>query len=335
MLGTRLAKRGIAISAVVMGVMLQHLVSEGAIGPIIGSATAAGGNGLVAGNGIGAMIASAKVVQIIRTTARAVVYAKLRYVVVFALVFGSAAIATGSNVVQQIKSHLPTVNLTGWIKPLLRSILPALQADAATNLDQPNELDRAAIDAQSEPAPKINADPFGEVAPIAAPAWASIATPSVATPSTPAKPSAPVVRQTAVAESLNSIASGILNPPLASNGARKPPQTASADLAIGLSDPPAAAEANPADSVKALDVGASSFTLGAGGGGGSATPQVYVMPANASLHYQSMTIGSRGNAVFVQSSGVNQIADTLTLGRKRIRREPISSKAARSRPPAN
>ncbi len=39
MLGTRLAKRGIAISAVVMGVMLQHLVSEGAIGPIIGGST--------------------------------------------------------------------------------------------------------------------------------------------------------------------------------------------------------------------------------------------------------------------------------------------------------
>ena len=146
MLGTRLSRRGIAISAVVMGVMLTHLVSEGAIGPIIGGATAAGGNGLVAGPGVGAMIASAKVVQIIRSAARAVVYAKLRYAMVAVLVISSAAIATGSNVVEQIKAHLPSLNLSGWIKPLLRAIAPDLQASA----DSQDPLAPLAADAQPE-----------------------------------------------------------------------------------------------------------------------------------------------------------------------------------------
>src|SRR5215213_4298677 len=40
MLGTRLAKRGIAISAIAVAVVLDHVIREGAIGPIIGSATA-------------------------------------------------------------------------------------------------------------------------------------------------------------------------------------------------------------------------------------------------------------------------------------------------------
>ncbi len=269
------------------------------------------------GNGMGAMIASAKVAQIVRSAARAVIYAKLRYVVIFILVFGSAAMATGSNVVQQIKSHLPSINLTGWIKPLLRSMLPNLQADA-TNSTAPNPLDTTAVRAQPDANLKVDADSFDRI-PLASQTASAMSASTVAPKvmvASPAKTPAAVATVSPITEPLNAVAEAILNPPLYSSAARKPPQTALADLAIGNTDSSAAAETTANDAAKTIQASGSSFTLGAGGGGGGGTPAVYTMPANASLHYQSMTIGASSDATFFhQVGGVNQIAGTLTLGR--------------------
>src|SRR5206468_4228345 len=94
MLGTRLSKRGVAISAIAMTVLIEHVVRNMISQPIISSASAAA-NGLVAGNGMGIAIASAKVIGLVKTAMRSVVFAKLRYAVAILLVIGTAAFATG------------------------------------------------------------------------------------------------------------------------------------------------------------------------------------------------------------------------------------------------
>src|SRR5688500_13181646 len=85
MLGTRLAKRGITISAIALTVVLEHVIRDSAIVPIISTASASA-NGLMAGPGMGAALTAIKVTQIIRTAARAVLYAKTRYAVMMVLV---------------------------------------------------------------------------------------------------------------------------------------------------------------------------------------------------------------------------------------------------------
>ena len=122
----------------------------------------------------------------------------------------------------------------------------------------------------------------------------------------------------AKADVLNAAAKAILNPPLYSNAARKSAAIASAELAPGNADRDATAASQAADPADhPIDASGDTFSLGAGGGGGGGTADVYVMPANASLHYRSMIIGDSSNAVFRQSSGVNQIAGDLTLGRQK------------------
>jgi RNA polymerase sigma factor (sigma-70 family) len=304
MLGTRLAKRGIAISAVALAVVLEHVIREGAIGPIIGSATASA-SGLVAGNGFGVAIAASKVVQIVRSTARAVVYAKMKYAVVALLLISSAALATGSGVVQQIKNHLPSLNISEWIKPLFKGWIPSLRADAGnTELDPLDEVPAT----PSSREPKITIDP-DHVYTLPNVVAAPPAVPHVVTGHAVAR----VVTAKAPEPKFNDLARAVLSPNITPAVIRPLKVERPQEVAIGTE------EENDAEVTdRPLDVSAdTSFTLGAGGGGGFGKPEVYVMPANASMTSSSMTIGDSGYGVFRQLGGVNRIDGALTLGAKR------------------
>ncbi|MEO6437031.1 MAG: sigma-70 family RNA polymerase sigma factor, partial [Tepidisphaeraceae bacterium] len=80
MLGTRLAKRGVAISAIALAVLLEHVIRSTTINPLVStSAIAANAAGLMAWTAGGPIaLASARVIVIARIAARAVVYAKLK-----------------------------------------------------------------------------------------------------------------------------------------------------------------------------------------------------------------------------------------------------------------
>src|SRR5688500_11428659 len=56
MLGTRLAKRGVALSAIALAVLLEHVVKHAAIQPMAAAATVAGAGGVGAAGGAGAIL---------------------------------------------------------------------------------------------------------------------------------------------------------------------------------------------------------------------------------------------------------------------------------------
>lgn len=312
MLGTRLAKRGIAISAVVMGVLLECVVRESATAPIIGTATASS-SGLIAGHGMGTMIASAKVIQIVRSTARALVYAKMRYAVVAVLVISSAAFATGSGVVRQIKAHLPSINLTGWIKPFFRSMLPDLRADSGEQDGLAPLSDSGVVSAKPNPKVSFNPEIYGQSPLVIQPAPERVSLPSASRTIAANRPAQQPTSSNNDAP-IGGLAQAILSPQLYSNGARKPANSAGSDLALGEQS----AKSQSADVQETIAASASSFTLGAGGGGGSGKADVYVMPASASMRTSSMTIGAAPGSValFRQLGGVNRIDGSLVLGRQ-------------------
>jgi hypothetical protein len=285
-------------------------VRESAVSPIISSATAAS-SGLVAGSPMGVAIASAKVAQIVRSTCRAMVYAKMRYAVVALLIISSAAFATGSGVVQQIKAHLPSINLTGWIKPLFRSIIPNLQASNTSNQDALAPLDHTV--AAPDPKLTIDVDHIAEPRVTINPAPAHASQPIVSAPHVVAV--APVAK--APEPELNDVARAILNPPLYVNAARKPAGVTSSSLSISATSDSAKTESTSHDANETVAASSGdTFSLGAGGGGGFGKADVYVMPAGASLRNQTMIVGDAagGFGVFRQLGGVNKIDGSLIVG---------------------
>ena len=301
MLGTRLAKRGIAISAIAMAVLLEHVIKDSATMPIIGSASIAAGNGFLAGNHLGVMIASAKVSHLIRTAARVAWFAKTRYGIVAMLVMGWAAIASGSAnaVVQQIRNHLPSLDFQNWITPLFKSLIPAPRADAG-------DLEFARTPS-AEPEIHVDLDrvlgaPPSELA-YAAGAGAPM---TIA----PARQATPVATEQDDPR-LNDLARAILEPPSLLPPVVKQNKT-STDSTIGSDNEEIALAEIPSESR------AKNFYLGAGGGGGiGGKPDVYTLPANGSLHSHDQIIGDTGFGIFRQEGGINRVDGTLTLGNQK------------------
>ncbi len=315
MLGTRLAKRGIAISAVMMTVLLEHVVRTMATQPIISTASASAG-GLVAGNGMGVALASAKVIGIVQSALRSVSYAKLRYAVIILLVIGSAAFATGSEVVRQIKQHLPSINVVDWIKPLFRSIVPSLRADAGEDAKDP-AAKYESLDVAIEKTPRIlvNLDALGSTVAAAAPTPIT----TVARSAAAAKTQATNEPSSALASpKMNAVALAMIDPPVLSKGANR--SAGASDVGVQSRDSSSRSDASSFDASKSsvlASAGTDLYLGGAGGGGGAGKPQLYVLPANTSLSMRNEIIGDTGLAVFHQAGGANNIAGTLAVGRQK------------------
>src|SRR5439155_6197554 len=103
LLGTRLQKRGVALSAITMTVLLEHVIRSTTIQPLIcASSTASAAASVFASHDAAVQVASAKVIALARTVARAMVYAKLKVALAIALLIMSAAATTGSVVAKYV-----------------------------------------------------------------------------------------------------------------------------------------------------------------------------------------------------------------------------------------
>jgi RNA polymerase sigma factor (sigma-70 family) len=341
MLGKRLAKRGVAISAIALAVVLEHVIRTTTVHPLMATASAAtvgvasGSTGacLVAGsnfvqtNGIHAAAiaqATARVFAITRTALRSVVYAKAKFILTIALLVITAVVTAGSVVAKITDMHVsPLIDVHQWLRPLLDSFTPSLQADATP---QTIEVDH---NADVPPAPsgppldiKVNLDRLGLGSP----------TPSALGNDLPAKTQAGGGNSGPIASASNS---NIIPAPAPSSSSsimsltRQPvgppvrlPSAVAPSLALRVGSDPAKhstdskSTEDPSKTLAASETGEFSL-IGAGGGGGFGKADVYVMPANASLHNNSMVIADTGVALFVQNGGTNNVNGTLTVGRKK------------------
>src|SRR6185503_5353999 len=79
-----------------------------------------------------------------RTVARSLVYAKMKVALGVVLLVISVAVTTGSVVAKYVdlkNIHLPSINPVNWIRPLLKSLAPAPQANASDAHDaRPEDL---------------------------------------------------------------------------------------------------------------------------------------------------------------------------------------------------
>jgi RNA polymerase sigma factor (sigma-70 family) len=319
MLGTRLAKRGVAVSAIAFAVVLEHVIRTTTVQPLMSaSSTASAAAGLYAG-GSGASIASAKIIALTRTIARSIVYAKLKVTLAVLLLIMSAAVTTGSVVSKYIdlkNLHLPSLNLGDWIRPLLKSLTPSLRADSTPQTDEVPGLDEPIA---SAPPIKLSVDwdkyagHSSGVAIYAPPQFVAPAK-TQASGTIAASPVAPSTAKRTEAQ-LNALAQAMLNPPVTTPITRSIPD---AHLTIGSDQPPSGAEATAdPETAKPVLADATDFNIGAGGGGGSGKPELYVLPANTTLHSNNQTIGDTGSAIFRQLGGANAVTGTLTLGKQK------------------
>lgn len=323
MLGTRLAKRGIAISAIAMTVVLEHVVRDAAFFPMISTA-ATTGNALAAGHGMSIALASAKAIGLVRTALRSAAYVKLKYAVAIMMVMSSAAYATGSEVVRQIRQHLPTLDLREWVRPLFRGVVPTLQADASDQ-DPLAPLNAPELAAVPDPQLSIDWDKLGlnsGAGDIEAGRNDRVVAGAVAVTrppqAPPGAPPSPDFSFKPTAGPFNAVASSLLSPPVVSRPFDKSQAgkgaTVGADGKSGKSDSSGAAEETKPVAVASASA---TFTLGAGGGGGSGKPQIYTLPANESLHVPAMVVGDSGFGVFRQLGGNTRVDGQLTVGRQK------------------
>jgi RNA polymerase sigma factor (sigma-70 family) len=322
MLGTRLKKRGIAISAIAMVVVLEHVIKATALKPIVaGSSVAAGsaGAGLMAYNGGGATSAAMKVIAIIRTAGRAVAFAKLKTAVVVGLLIISAAVSAPAQVrkfvVENIRIPLPRLDMSRWIKPLFQNLLPSLRADSGESspLDERPE---ETLTATPQPLP-MNVDPsrfYGGTNLPPPPARVASIEPA---PTPTVKPAAPAPVELAQAETMPWL-DMVVNPPSLRTGASAFAHSEVKPTAIGSDAPPKSNDASD-KSEKPTVVASNSgdLNLGAGGGGGAGgKPDVYVLPENQALHNGNVTVGDAGNALF-RNLGGNHSMESLTVGKQK------------------
>jgi RNA polymerase sigma factor (sigma-70 family) len=341
MLAKRLAKRGLNISTSALPAMLEFTVRSTALGPLIHSAASASmGAALGAGasgSTNGAALASAKVIAIARTAARAVVFAKLKYAVALAIVTLGLAFSAGGAVSRlkqlDLRSILP--NVGDWIRPLLRSFMPPLRAEAAP--PHPPADDSVTSDSSHGGDLPITVDfrrlGLASADGIAPPPMrsqlddpAGLAHPAPQESSAPAAPASPALPAVPAAPQLNSLAVAMLAPPLP---AKLPASSKDDDAAARQSSNSASAKpdkdsalarandsAQTTDSPQPIEVRADHLLIGAGGGGAGGPPETYTLPANVSLHARSETIGETGAGVFRQSGGFNSISAELLLGHR-------------------
>lgn len=319
LLGTRLAKRGIAISAISLAVMLEHVVRTGAVQPMLAataSSGAAGSLAFYAAQGNGATSAALQVLSICRIAARSVAYAKLKYAVMIALVIGSIAMTSTGAIARFVNLrnlHLPSIDLRQFIRPLLKTLFPSARADATLPNERPEEDHPLA---SGRPIPmRVDWDKLGLpqgselIAPAPATSLAS-AQPVVVTSAAPAEQ-----RQQPEESSLAQITRGFFDPPplfrtIASSSHEK-------NDALGSGDDRQTADETKSHGRKPVMARVDDLLIGAGGGAVGGKPDVYTLPANSVLRTQSQIIGDQGFGIFRQTGGLNQIAGNLTLGRKK------------------
>ncbi len=340
MLGKRLAKRGVAISAIALAVVLEHVIRTTTVHPLMATASAAtvgfaGGStgaGLFAGSNLAhttsgvhaAAIAqaTARVFAITRTAFRAVVYAKAKAIITIALLVITAVITAGSVVAKITDMHVsPLIDVHQWLRPLLDSFTPSLQADATPS----DEVDRGA-DLPSAPSNpplnvKVDLDQLG------------LGTPRVSAPAIdlPAKTQASG-GNSAIASATSSTSTPAFVPAPSSimSLTRQPvgapvrlPSAVAPTLAVRVGNDAAKTSTdtkNPDDptakTLAASENGEFSL-LGAGSGGGFGKPDIYVLPANTNLRSTSMVVGDTGAALFRQDGGNNDVDGTLVIAKKK------------------
>jgi RNA polymerase sigma factor (sigma-70 family) len=339
MLGKRLAKRGMAISAIALAVVLEHVIRTTTVHPLMASASAAtvgaaggstagyliAGSNLAQTNAIHAAAiaqATARVFAITRTALRSVVYAKAKFILTIALLIITAVVTAGSVVAKITDMHVsPLIDVHQWLRPLLDSFTPSLQADATPpSIDVDRDADVPAAPSTPPLDIKVNLDQLGLGTPV----------PSAARDDLPAKTQAGGGSSAlASASSVNGIPAPAPSSSSILSLTREPvgtpvrlPSAVAPTLALGIGNDPAKKSTDsktgedPTKTLIASESGEFSL-VGAGAGGGFGKADVYVMPANATLHNNSMVIADTGMALFEQNGGTNNVNGTLTIGRKK------------------
>jgi RNA polymerase sigma factor (sigma-70 family) len=324
MLGTRLAKRGIALSAIALAVLLEHVVKHAAVQPLAASATTAGaGAGAMAyaTAGNGAMSSAMRAMVLVRTAMKAVAFAKLKSAVAIVIMVISFALSTQASVRKFVSENLhipiPSLDIGKWIRPMFQGILPDLRADGSTADERPE--DSHSIVA-SRPIPRtwelmLDAQPNS---PFAAAAGGSAATPS----------QAPLVRNVAPREvelprdpaPYTALAKLILDPPNLRGGVSTFTLSDVYPMVIGgSSNDRAQQKMDPSTPSLEQPLAASSsgdVYVGAGGGAAGGKPELYILPANQTLESKNVVVGDAGHGLFRQL-GDHRIAGDLTLGRQK------------------
>jgi RNA polymerase sigma factor (sigma-70 family) len=326
MLGTRLTKRGITLSAIALAVLLEHAVKSSALQPIISaSASASGASSMLYASSAfgsnGAFSASARVLAIARTAMRSIAYAKLKFAIVMLLVFCSAAITSGTVLARYVdlsRIHLPVpLDLSRWIEPLFKSLLPVLRADSSSAgpveapiADGPDPLNLAKVDLPAHDLDGPADFPGGEIDALSN-------DPPIGTAVGASDPA--LAQKPEPDPKLNQVAQATLNPPRTAQPADAKPVVHQEDPAGKNRDNkpnPSGAAADGAQPVLA-SAAAGDVYLGAGGGGGGGKPEVYTLPPGGMLHTQNLVVGESSSADFKQLGGFNQIDNTLTIGHQR------------------
>ncbi len=318
MLGKRLARRGVAIGASLPIILQQSLhaaIPAGLVNHTASSVLAAAGT---SHNGTAAVLAATRALALVRIAARAVMYAKIRTVILILLVSSLATALAAPTVIRSVKElHLHLVmpwDMKSLIRPLMRVFLPTPQANA-----------------QSSSPPKSSApkaDP--QQAPIML-ASAQNLTPVFASP-----PRAPAPPEQKPSISKSSPAPAAQAPPADDPGDRDPihhvrdwlvpgqSPASSTELPVGTAAQPQAAAAPapsggsgsaspaaPGAGDAPIDVSTGHLTVG----GGGSTPAHYIMPQNYTLNTNGTVIGASGLGYFHQSSGSHHVSGDLVLGR--------------------
>jgi RNA polymerase sigma factor (sigma-70 family) len=322
MLGTRLAKRGVAISAIALAVLLEHAVKSAAIQPLVasGSAVAGGGAMIYAGGGSGAMSSAARVIALIRTAARAVAFAKLKTAVAIVLVVISFTFSAQASVRKYIQENLrlpmPSFDVARWIRPLLQNFLPDLRAEATEKKPLNVGLDEVpAVVANTPPLP-IEPDSIFGVRPIPPLDLASAQPPVRTVAPTPARD---VELMHPPQPQYSAFAQLILDPPALRQTPSAFTLSAVTAPAIGGDDASLASGDGLKPPDQPIAASASDMLVGAGGGGGGGKPELYVLPANTTLRSGNVVVGddNGGAGLFRNLGGTHFIAGDLTLGRKK------------------
>lgn len=313
MLGSRLAKRGVAMSAIALAVLLEHVVRTATLQPMVSSsAIASSAVSLLASQG-SAVAASAKVIALARTAAKAVIYAKIKVAVIAIVAAGSLALTAGGAIATyaELKNlRLPVpMDLGRWIRPLLRGLVPSLHASNTP----PAEATELPLD-RTQDGPRIA---FMQPAPLDVPARdIPIRLPDPRTPNAekalPAAPTSDPPQLTAIAQSILQPQAPVAPLELTSAEVRQNHPIGESAAASAASD-----DAEPVDPDRPVlaDAG-SDLLLGAGGGGSlGGKPQEYILPPNTTLRTDNLVVGDTGPARFQQDGG-SVFTRTLSIGRK-------------------
>jgi RNA polymerase sigma factor (sigma-70 family) len=298
MLGKRLARRGVALGAAVLGLALHEVVRATVARPMIAQ-TASAASGMYVSSAAGAQLASARVIALARIAARAVALARLKVAVGIILLSTLISLA-GPAVVNKVRAlkldlHLPDIS---WLRPLMRMTLPQQRVESTP----PQKRVHVAVNAPRSPVRAQKPEPVRSLALSSNEQSASTAAgkvieakrvePAPAQSRSQIQPLSPIELPVAV-------------------GAAKPAGAQTAQTTAAA--PPASND--PAQEPQTV----SASTAGAGGGfslgGGGGSNESFTLPANRTLRAGSEVIGGSGFAYFHQNGGSNTVDRELVLGR--------------------